>query len=112
MKTKQNNNMSDRTGVIYVVLNRKRNLVVITNQIECYLLLKLDRTMTWSLVQVQCTPKMILNCRDRSNWVPTMMKTKYDTYLTDHIDRVYAKNETELLWSIKPGMICDENQTG
>ena len=32
--------------------------------------------------------------------------------MTDCTDVVYAKNKTELLWLIKPGMIYDENRIG
>ena len=39
---------------------------------------------------------MVMNYRDRSNQVPTMMKTRYENYVTDHIDAIYAENETDL----------------
>lgn len=41
-----------------------------------------------------------------------MTKTKQDNYVIDCIDTVYAKNEIELLWSIKLGAIYYENQIG
>ena len=31
--------------------------------------------------------------------------------MTDHINVVYAEKKTELPWSIRLGMICEENQT-
>ena len=38
-----------------------------------------------------------------------MMKTRHDNEMTDHIGAIYAKNETKLSWSIRLGVICDEN---
>ena len=32
--------------------------------------------------------------------------------MIDHIGTLYAPNETELSCLIKPGKVCDENQTG
>ena len=31
--------------------------------------------------------------------------------MTDYIDAVYTKNQTNFLWPIEPSPICDENQT-
>ena len=56
-------------------LSQNWNLVVMTNKTKCPLWLKLDGTTTWSLVQVWCMPKTILNYCDQSDWVSTMMKT-------------------------------------
>ena len=36
---------------------------------------------------------------------------RQDNDVIDCTGVAYAKNETELLWLIRPGMICDENQT-
>ena len=41
-----------------------------------------------------------------------MMKTRYDNYVIDCTNMVYAENETELLWSIKLSMVYDENKIG
>ena len=38
------------------------------------------------------------------------MKTRQDNDMTDLIGMVYAKNETELSWSIRLDVVCDENQ--
>ena len=38
-----------------------------------------------------------------------MMKTRYDNDVIDHIDVVFAKNETELPWSIGSSPVFDEN---
>ena len=54
-------------------------------------------------------PKTILNCRDRLNWVSIVTKTKYDNYVIDRIEVVYAKNETKLLQPIKPGPVYVKN---
>ena len=41
-----------------------------------------------------------------------MMKTKQDNDETDGTGVVYAENETELSWSIRPCTVCDKNQIG
>ena len=41
-----------------------------------------------------------------------MMKTKQDNNVTNRIDAVYAQNETQLLYLIILGAVCDENETG
>ena len=51
--------------------------------------------MTRLIIQVQSTSKMKLSYRDRSNRVRSMIKTKQDNDVIDHIDVVYTKNETE-----------------
>ena len=38
-----------------------------------------------------------------------MMKTKQDNNVTNCIDAVYAQNETQLLYLIILGAVCDEN---
>ena len=65
----------------------------------------------WLIEQVWSILKMILNFCDWSNRVPTMTKTRNDNYVTNHIDMTYIENETELLWPIELGVVCDENQT-
>ena len=40
-----------------------------------------------------------------------MMKTRQDNDLTDHIGIVYVENKTKLLWLIRLGATCDENQS-
>ena len=56
--------------------------------------------------------KTKLNNHDRSNRVPTVMKTKEDNNVIDHIGLVYIGNDTELSGPIKPSAICDKNNTG
>ena len=46
-----------------------------------------------------------------SNWVQSVMKTKYDNDMTDRIGAVYAKNGIKLSWPIQPSVVYDENQT-
>ena len=36
-----------------------------------------------------------------------MTKTKQDNDVTNHINAIYAENETKLLWSIGPGVVDD-----
>ena len=56
--------------------------------------------------------KMILSCLDWSNQVQSMMKTRQDNDMTDHIGLLHSKIETELLGPIWSGIVCDENQIG
>lgn len=53
-----------------------------------------------------------INYYDRSNQVQTVKKTRQDNNMTDHTSVVYTKNETKLSWTIKPGVVYHENQTG
>ena len=39
------------------------------------------------------------------------MKTRRDNDVVNRTSVFYTKNNTELLWSIKLGVNCDENQT-
>lgn len=38
-------------------------------------------------------------------------ETKQDNDVANLIGTIYAKNETELLWPIGLGVVCDENET-
>ena len=38
------------------------------------------------------------------------MKTKLDNDLTDCAGAIYAEKDSKLLWLIRPGVVCDENQ--
>lgn len=40
---------------------------------------------------------MMLNYHDQLDQVSTLKKTRHDSCVTDHINVVYAKNETEQL---------------
>ena len=66
----------------------------------------------WSIVQVQFMPKMILNFCDRLDRLLIVMKIRYDNYMTDCIDAIYAEYETKLSSPIWPSSDCDENQIG
>ena len=56
--------------------------------------------------------KTKLSCLDQSDLVQSMTKTKQDNDVTNHINVIYAENETKLLWSIGPGAVDDENRIG
>lgn len=60
------------------------------------MLLKLDKTTTRPTIQVGFTPKIKLNCHDRSEWVWYAMKTRKNNNVTDCIGVVYIENKTEL----------------
>lgn len=55
---------------------------------------------------------MILNCRDRSNRVLSMMKTRQANNVTDRTNLIYAENKTNLPCPIKSSVMCDENHIG
>ena len=56
--------------------------------------------------------KMKLSCHDRSNRVRYVTKIRQDNDMIDRNGAVYAKNEIELSSSIRPTIVCDENQIG
>ena len=41
-----------------------------------------------------------------------MTKTKHDNNVTDRIGLAYAETETEILATIQPSVICNENRIG
>ena len=46
---------------------------------------------------------------DRLDRMESMMKTREDNDVIDHIGVVYIKNDTKLLWPIRLGANYDEN---
>ena len=40
------------------------------------------------------------------------MKTRHDNNVIDRIGAIYAENETELSWPIRPDAVYEENQMG
>ena len=68
-------------------------------------------TTAWSIIQVWSTPKTILNYRDLSDLVQSIMKTRLDNNMTNHIGTVYNENKIGLSGPIKPCVVPDENQT-
>ena len=55
---------------------------------------------------------MILNFRDWLDRLLIVPKTRYDNYVTDHIDMIYSEYETKLLWLIWSSLVYYENQMG
>ena len=80
--------------------------------ILCSMWRKLDRTLTWLIVQVQSTSKTKLNYQDLFDQVLSMTKTRQDNDMMDCIDVVYTKIETKLSRIIKLSMVCYQNHTG
>ena len=80
-KTKEDSDMRDCIDMIYV-----KNK---TDQIGCSLWRKLDKTTTWTIVQVQSTLKTKLSCHDWSDWVQFVMKTKQNNDVTDCKSAIY-----------------------
>ena len=54
---------------------------------------------------------MELSFCDRLDWVWSEIETSHDNDVTDHTSVAYIQNDIELLWSIRSGAVCDENQT-
>ena len=52
---------------------------------------------------------MKLSFRDWSDYMRSMIKTRHDNDMMDHIGAVYTKMEIELLWLIGSSVVCDEN---
>ena len=52
---------------------------------------------------------MKLSCHDRSDWLLSMMKTRQDNDMINHIGAIYAKNDIELSWPNGSSVDCDEN---
>lgn len=50
-----------------------------------------------------------MTCHDQLDRVESIMKTREDNNITDRTSVVYIKNDTELLWPIRPGVDCNEN---
>ena len=90
---------------------RKWNRVLVIDWIEWVYDKNQIGTTTWLIVQVRSTLKMKPSYSDRSDWVRSLMKTKQDNNMRDHIDVIYYKKETELLWPIGSSTICDKNRT-
>ena len=42
----------------------------------------------------------------------SVMTTRQDNDMTDHIGVIYAKNDTKLSWPIGPSVDSDDNQKG
>ena len=68
--------------------------------------------LPWPIVQFWIRPKPKLNCWDISDHVQFMTKTRHGNHVTDCTGAVNNENNTELLWSIRPGAVCDENKRG
>ena len=52
--------------------------------------------MMWPIVQLQSMPKMKMSYFDRSNQVPSMIKTRHGNDVTDHIGVVCVENDTNV----------------
>lgn len=116
IKTRQDNNMIDRIGMIYVEDETKLlwlmglGVIYYENQMGQWCDQSYRKTM-WPMVDVRYTLKMILNFHNRSNWVQSVIKTRQDNDVTDRIGVHYVENKTELSWTIRWGVVCDKNQT-
>ena len=55
---------------------------------------------------------MKLNYYDQSDGVQSMMKTRHDNDVIDHIGAIYTEIGTELWWSIIQDVVNHEKETG
>ena len=99
-------NRSDRCGLCWKLL-KSRDLSYWVQSIW-----KLNKTMVWLILQERYLLKIKLNYCDQSDWVWSMMKSRHDNDVTNHIDVVYPENETMLVWTISLRMVCDKNRIG
>lgn len=65
--------------------------------------------MTWQIVQKWSRHSTILNYKDQSDSVQSMMKIRQDNDMIDHTSAIYVKIETELSWTIKQDAVYHEN---
>ena len=61
---------------------------------------------------MRSTLKLKLGYCDRLDRVRSIMKTRQDNDMTDHIDLVYTEIETKLSRPIWPRVIYDKNKAG
>ena len=90
-ETRQDSDVTDLIGTVYA-----ENNTGLSWPIEPCLVFDENRTMTWLIVHVQFTLKMILSYRDCSNQVQFVTKTRQDNDVIDYISVIYVEIETEL----------------
>lgn len=83
-------------------LCRKLYSIVRTYRSRYGVLWKSGKTTMWHILQVRPTLKRKLSCRDRSNQLHTIMKTKPDSGMIDHKGAVNVELKIELSWPIRP----------
>ena len=105
MKTKQDNNVSDRIGQVYAKTKIGMNL---SNLVWYGIKIKQDNDVTNCIDAVYAKNKTKLP--DRSNWVLFVTKTRQDNEVIDLLSLVYAETKTELSIPFLLGAIYDENQ--
>lgn len=93
-------------------LRRKLYSIIRTYRSRYGVLWKSGKTMMWHILQVRPTLKRKLSCRDRSNQLRTIMKTKPDSEMTDHKGAVNVEIKIELSWPIRPSANFYEKKIG
>lgn len=73
---------------------------------------KTNMKMMWLIVQVRSTPKLELNCDDRLDKMRSIMETKQDNNVIDHIGVVYAEKGIQLSWLIREDAIFHKKKRG
>ena len=54
---------------------------------------------------------MKLRYHDQSDRVLSVIETRKNNNVTEHTSAIYIENNIKLLWSIRPGVVYDENKT-
>ena len=109
MKTKQENDVINRTRAISIKNNNK-----ISCSIGSGTVYDENQTRQWCDWSYRC------DVRRKQYWtviidrakVRSVIKTKQDNDVTDRIGVIHIENETDLLWWIRLGAIYDKNQKG
>lgn len=109
IKTRQDNNVLNRTCAIYA-----KNKIELSWPIglSAVYVEKRTRQQRDRLYICGLHWKMKLNYCDWSHRVWSVTKTKQDYDVINPTSAVYVKNEIKLLWLIKPCAVCEENKIG
>ena len=105
-KTKHDNDVTNHTSVVYIF-----TILDYHDWSDRVLTWwKPGRTTTWLIIQKWSTSKMKLSCRDQSDRVWFVMKTRQDNDVTNRIGLVYVKTKPQFSGPIWSGAVYDENQ--
>ena len=124
MKTRQDNNLTDHIGTVYVenetdlqwsigsgAICDKNQIRQLRDRSYKSNLYEKQNKLSWPIGPgVDCDENQIRQRRDWSYRCVLCQKQNWDV-VTDCISAVYTENEIELLWPIKLVVVYDENQT-
>lgn len=72
--------------------------------------LKIDRTMTWLIVQVWSMTKMKFNCHVQSDKMWSIMKIRHDNDVTDYTSVISIEYDNQLSRLIRQCVVYDEDE--